>query len=156
MYNNMYAYNQQPNIDRINNQIAELQKMKEQIQQPITPTNLTQNFQIAPTNRETIRYANSLFDVQRENVIGDTPFFSKDMSVLWIKSLNNSIKTYELTEIMPKDDKDLMIENLQLQIKELREEVKNANANVKYTNDTIEDEKPTNVSNVRKSSTKQK
>ena len=38
----MYAYNQQPNIDRINNQIAELQKMKEQIQQPITPTNLTQ------------------------------------------------------------------------------------------------------------------
>ena len=46
MYNTPYSNNyNQLNLDRINNQIAELEKMKSQIsQQPIQPpTNLTQN-----------------------------------------------------------------------------------------------------------------
>ena len=34
------------------------------------------------------------------------------------------IKTYELTEIIPKDDKDIQIELLQTQIEELRKEMK--------------------------------
>ena len=60
MYNNPYMpYSQQPTLDRINAQMAELEKMKEQLQKPIPqPTNLTQNFQLAPTNREVIKYAN--------------------------------------------------------------------------------------------------
>ena len=129
MYNNPYTpniYNPQTSIDRINNQIAELERMKQQIpQQPVQqPTNLTQNFQIAPTNREVIRYANSLEEVQRDMVIGDTPYFSKDMSVVWVKNTKGEIKTYELNEIVAKDEKDLQISLLQSQIEELRKEVK--------------------------------
>ena len=158
MYNNPYmpTYNTQANIDRINSQIAELEKMKAQIPQAITPTNLTQNFQLAPSNKDVIRYANSIDEVQKDIVIGDTPYFSRDLSIVWIKNIKGEIRSFELNEIIAKDNKDLMIENLQLQIRELRKEIKNANANTEYVDDTVEDEKSANVSNARKSTTKQK
>lgn len=120
------SYTPQVSLDRINSQIAELEKMRNQMQQPIQPpTNLTQNFQIAPTNREVIRYASSIDEVQRDMVIGETPYFSKDMSVVWVKNTKGDIKTYELTEIIPKDEKDLIIENLQAQINELKGKIEN-------------------------------
>ena len=58
-------------------------------------------------------------------VIGDTPYFSKDMSVVWIKNIKGEIKTYELNEIVPKDEKDLQIEYLKSQIEELKGMIKN-------------------------------
>lgn len=133
MFNNPYmqnAYNPQASIDRINNQIAELEKMKAQIPQNIAqPTNLTQNFQLAPSSGS-LRYAESIEDVHNDFVIGDTPFFSKDMSVLWIKNTKGEIKTYELSEIIPKDEKDIQIELLTAQINELKGMIDN-DANVK-------------------------
>jgi len=153
MFNNPY-YSQQ--IDRINNQMADLERMKQQLQQPMQqPTNLTQNFQLAPSNRDVIKYANSMEEVQREMVIGDTPYFSKDMSILWIKNIKGEIKTYELNEIVVKDDKDLMINNLQLQIAELRKEIQNAKSNIDDVNEPDESEKPTDVSTNRKNAKKQ-
>jgi len=137
MYNNPYlsSYSPQPSIDRINAQINELQKMKENMQQPVqpAPTNLTQNFQLAPTNRDVIKYAASLEEVQRDMVIGDTPYFSKDMSVVWIKNTKGEIKTFELNEIIPKDDKDIKIEMLMAEIEKLKKDVIN-NERI-YTND---------------------
>ena len=123
MYNNPYvsAYSPQVSIDRINSQIAELEKMKTQMSQtPQPPTSLTQNFQIAPTNRDVIKYAGSIDEVQRDMVLGDTPYFSKDMSVVWVKNTKGDIKTYELNEIIPKDEKDLQIELLMAQIEDLK------------------------------------
>lgn len=157
MFNNQYLYNQQPNIDRINAQINELENMKKQIQQPVQPTNLTQNFQISPTNREVIKYANSMDDVQKEYIVGDTPYFSKDLSVVWIKSTNGNIKTYELTEIVPKDEKDIKIEYLQAQIEELKKGILNneSNANtIESITDTDKSKKSTSVSTVSKSNKK--
>ena len=145
MYGNPYIntnYNQQASIDRINAQMNELEKMKQQLQQPPQqPTNLTQNFQLAPQNRDVIKYAASIDEVQRESVIGDTPFFSKDMSIVWIKNTKGEIKTYELTEIIPKDEKDLKIEFLQAQIKELKKGMnKNESDTIttESTTDTVE------------------
>ncbi len=148
MYNNVYnPYSNQPNIDRINAQMQELEQMKQRLQQPTqVPTNLTQNFQIAPTNREIIRYATSMEEVQRDMVIGDTPYFSKDMSVVWIKNAKGEIKTYELTEIIPKDDKDLKIEVLQSQIQELRKELNNAKSNSSNDIEPSESKKSTSIS----------
>lgn len=124
MYNSPYvinAYNPQANLDRINTQMNELEKMKQQIQQSMQqPTNLTQNFQITPTNREVMRYANSLNEVERDMVIGDTPYFSRDMSVVWVKNTKGEIKTYELSEILPLDEKDIKIKYLQDQIDQLK------------------------------------
>ena len=158
MYNNPYmtnAYNPQPSLDRINAQINELEKMKTQIQQPMQqPTNLTQNFQLAPTNNHTVRYANTIEDVTKEQVFYDTPFFSKDMSVLWFKSAKGDIKSYELNEIVPKDSKDFEIEYLKSQIEELKGMIKNdanvtnANAEQDTTDTTGNDE--TNGATVEK------
>lgn len=159
MYNNPYMniYNPQANIDKINAQINELEKMRSQIQQPPVqqPTNLTQNFQLAPTNRDVIRYANSMEEVQRDMVIGDTPYFSKDMSVVWIKNTKGEIKTYELNEIVAKDEKDIKIEFLMAQIEELKKEMKNNESNDNI-NEPIENEKSSNVQTISKSSKNQK
>lgn len=165
MYNNPYmnyqqGFNQQSMNERIDNQIAQLQQMKEQMknQQPV-PTNLTQNFQIAPTHSGGMRYANSLDDVNREMVYADTPFFSKDMSVVWIKNNKNEIKTYELHEIVPKDEKDIKIDFLMAQIEELKKGMKNneSNSNVDNTiTESTKDEVTSDVSNVSKSTKKSK
>lgn len=157
MYNNPYinSYNPQVSVDRINSQIAELEKMKTQMQQPIqTPTNLTQNFQIAPTNRDVIKYATSIDEVQRDMVVGDTPYFSKDMSVVWIKNTKGDIKTYELNEIIPKDNKDLQIEYLQAQIEELKKGmIKNEPSN-EYVDESVEDEEPSSIQPTRRNKKK--
>lgn len=166
MYNNPYyqnAYNPQVSIDRINNQIADLEKMRQQLQQPPQqPQAITQNFQLAPNNNG-MRYVNTIDDVSKEIIYFDTPFFSKDMTVMWVKNAKGDIKSYELREIIPKDNKDLQIEYLQAQIEELKGRMDNervtTNANQqqisKYTKEydepigeQIENDKPSSVSKV--------
>ena len=155
MYNNPYInYNNQPNVERINNQIAELEKMRQQLQQPVVPTNLTQNFQIAPNNHETMKYANSMEEVTKYMVISDTPFFSKDMSVVWIKNTKGEIKTYELNEIVAKDDKDVKIELLMAQIEELKKGLKHNEQSITNIDEPSEDEEPSSISTNTKSSKK--
>lgn len=157
MFNNMYSsYNSQDNIERINNQINQLENMKKQLQQPIPPqpTNLTQNFQLAP-NREVIRYANNIDEVSKDIVTGDTPFFSRDMSVVWIKNTNGDIKTYELNEVILKDEKDMKIDFLMAQIQELKKGMERYEFRTN-ANGTNEDEKSTNVPEVPKSTKKSK
>jgi len=127
MYNNSYVRNygnQQNMYEQIDSQINQLQQMKEQIKNNQQPA-INQTFQLAPTNNHTIRYANTINDVIKESVYYDTPFFSKDMSVLWLKNIKGEIKTYELNEIMPKDEKDIQIEYLQSQIEELKGMINN-------------------------------
>ena len=148
MYNNYMSPQ-----ERIDMQIKELEKMRQNIPQMQQPTNLTQNFSMMP-QAPIIKYVNSLDDVKREMVMGETPYFSKDMSVVWIKNVKGDIKTYELNEIVPKDNKDLQIEYLQAQIEELRKEMKN----YERTNDidepiakSIEDEEPTSITTITKS-----
>lgn len=114
-------YNPQMYYSKIDNQIRELEAMKGQIPQPIT-----QNFQLAPVN--TLKMVDSIDEVEKTMVVGDTAFFSKDMSIVWIKGINN-IKSYELKEIIQKDEKDLKIEYLEAQIEELRRSINESNAN---------------------------
>lgn len=131
MYNNPYlqnysnTFNQQSMNERIDNQIAQLQQMKEQIKNQQHQPAINQTFQLAPTGANTIKYANTIDEVNREVVYGDTPFFSKDMKVVWIKNAKGEIKSYELVQIISKDDKDLQIEYLQTQIEELNRRLDN-------------------------------
>jgi hypothetical protein len=115
--------------DQIDYQINQLQQMKKQMETNQQQPAINQTFQLAPTNNHTVRYANTIDDVNKETVYYDTPFFSKDMSVMWFKKANGEIKPYELNEIIPKDNKDLQIEYLQTQIEELKGMIKN-DANV--------------------------
>ena len=121
MYNGYYS--PQASMDRINSQIAELERMKQQIQTP----SINQTFQLAPNVR--IKKDDSLEQVQKEIVSVDTPYFSKDMSVLWLKYASGDVKTYELKEIIEKDEKDLRIDFLMAQIEDLKKEVKDAKPN---------------------------
>ena len=165
MYGNPYmpqSFNRQEAVDRINAQMNELEKMKQQMQQaiqPQQPTNLTQNFQLAPQNRDVIKYASSIDEVNRDMVIGDTPYFSKDMSVVWIKNTKGEIKTYELTEIIPKDEKDLRIEYLEAQLEEIKKGMIKNESNAVVNEpvaDTIESKKSSSVSTISKSTKKSK
>jgi hypothetical protein len=169
MYNSPYfnTYSPQANIDRINSQIAELENMKKQMnQQSMQPTNLTQNFQLAPNNSNGMRFANSIDEVQKSVITMDTPFFSNDMSVLWIKNAKGEIKSYEINEIIPKDEKDMQIELLIAQVNELKgmiqnerinaNDIKSENATDTSTNDestgsTIKENKSTSISRISKS-----
>lgn len=150
MFNGQYipqrGYNQQNMYEQIDNQINQLNQMREQLknnanQQPA----INQTFQLAPSNH-TMKYANTIDDVNKEVVYYETPFFSKDMSVLWVKDTKGNIKTYELNEIVPKDEKDIQIEYLQSQIEELKgmivNEQSNSNVNAEQTatNTTTDDE----------------
>ena len=175
MFNNPYiqrGFNQQNMYEQIDNQINQLNHMKEQIKNNNQQPAINQTFQLAPTNNHTMRYANTIEDVNRETVYFDTPFFSKDMSVLWLKGVNGDIKTYELNEIIPKDAKDLQIEFLQSQIEELKGMIRSESSNANVSNDdaeqnatntttddksvgaTTKNVKPTNVQKVSRSKTK--
>ena len=150
MYNNPYVrtYNQQNMYDQIDNQINQLQQMREQMKNSANqqPTHLTQNFQLAPNNLGGLRYFNTIDEVGNEVVYNDTPFFSKDMSVLWLKNSKGDIKTYELKEIVPLDDKDMQIQYLQARIDKLEGMIKdeqpitNANAEQNATDTTTDDD----------------
>ena len=140
MYNNPY-YNNQINLERIDNQIKELENMRTQIQRGPQPA-INQTFQLAPTTQNIIRYASSIDEVKKEGIVGDTPFFSKDMSIVWIKSLRGEIRTYELNEIVPKDEKDMQIELLQSQINELRKEMRR---NEQFNKDAVSTETSTDT-----------
>ena len=157
MYSNSF-YNPQLSIDRINNQIAELEKIRNQIQQP-QATNLTQNFQITPTSHEGIKYANSMDEVSKYMVIGETPFFSNDMSVVWIKNAKGQIKTYELNEIVAKDDRDVKIEFLMAQIEDLKKGIKEYESKTiinEPTTKSVESKESTDVSEVSRTTKKSK
>ena len=170
MYNNPYMqnYNQQSLNDKIDSEIAKLQQMKNHnISQPA----INQTFQLAPTNNG-IRFVNDIEDVKKELAISETPFINKDYSILWIKNAKGEIRTFDLEEIIPKDEKDLIIEKMQLQIDKLSNQIKEMNVNEqhyaksydenryeyesKQFAEPIEDEKPTNVSNNRTSKSKSK
>ena len=159
MRNYIPGFNQQNIGEQIDYQINQLQQMKEQMknQQPA----INQTFQLAPTNH-TMRYANTIDDVSRETVYFDTPFFSKDMSVVWIKSVKGDIKTYELNEIIPKDEKDMQIDLLIAQIEELKgmmsNEQPNTNADAEQvsTSTTTDDETDGNTIKKNKPSSIQK
>ena len=126
-------YNPQLYYSKIDNQIRELEAMKGQIPQPIT-----QNFQFSGNG---IHYVDSIDEVEKTYIVNDTPFFSKDLSIVWIKSSSGNIRSYELKEIIQKDEKDLKIEYLQAQIDELKKGQENepkTNTNESTTESTKE------------------
>ena len=159
MFNNQYARGymqpgyEQNVYDQIDNQIRQLQQMKDQIKQQ--PTAINQTFQLAPSNNHSMKFANTIDEVNKEVVYSDTPYFAKDMSVLWVKKATGETKTYELKELVYQDEKDAKIEFLMAKINKLendlkaKEEVYNAKSHNEYVDEQLEDEKPSSIPTVR-------
>lgn len=117
MYNNPYMqYNPIPNIDR---QIEELQNMKARYTQPqVTNVINTQN---TSSSDFEARYLNENEKVDEIIIQKRTAFISIKNKELTIKEINGDITTYGL--IIPKDEKDIKIENLENKIKELEAKI---------------------------------
>lgn len=119
-YNNqMYMQDLQGLRDRIDRQM----QMANQNQPQTTP--ITQNFQLAPTQNNGIKYVSSIEDVKKELVFADTLFVNKEYTLLWVKNTSGEVKTYELREMIVKDEKDLKIEELEAKIDKLIKEKEN-------------------------------
>lgn len=136
--NNPYFY-QQPSVQRIDNQIRELENLKTQFQSLPQQQPITQNFQLAPSQSNNIKYMNSVEDVKNELVFTDTLFINKEHTKLWLKNSLGDIKSFEIKEIIEKDEKDLKIDELMAKINQLESEMKksepssNDDANVDAT-----------------------
>lgn len=119
--------------------------------QPVPQQPITQNFQLSPTHTG-MRFVNSIDDVRKELVYFETPYFSRDMSVMWIKNVRGEIIPYEIKRIVIKDEKDMQMEKMQKEIEELKEKL-NEKPNDESSNsngdEPIKNEKSTNVSNVK-------
>ena len=159
MYGNPY-YNQQNYQQDLQNIIANAQNRLNQLnnqtmQQPQAQTPITQNFQIAPTQKGGgLNFANNIEEVKKELVFGDTLFLSNDYTLLWLKNASGLIKTYQLIEIPQLDEKDLKINALMAEIEELKKEKDNYEStkyDVTNVNESIKGSKSTNVSDDKSS-----
>lgn len=105
------------------NKIAELERQKMQaLYTP--PTILNQTIQAGPQSNG-IKYAENIDEVNREMVFADTLFINKGFTNLWFKNPRGEVKTYLLEEFIPKDEKDIKIENLEKQLNDLKKEITN-------------------------------
>jgi len=158
--NNPYIqnYNQQSLNEKIDNEISRLQQMKNH---NITQPAINQTFQLAPQSNG-IKFVNNIDDVKKEFTIADTPFINTNYSTLWIKNAKGEIRTFNIEEIKPKDEKDLIIEDLKKQLDEMKGKMRNEQQYYKTSNEyeskqfdeSIEDKTTSNVPNVRTSKQK--
>lgn len=135
MFNPMLQYEQSLKsiIDQANGQLNQLHTSP-----------ITQNFQLSPINN--FRIVNALEDVEKEMVLNDTYFLGKELNDFWIKNSRGDIRTFELKEIIPKTDKDILIEKLQKEIEEMK-------ANATTTNESTPEKQSKDVSSVSASQT---
>ena len=131
--------------EKIDRQMQQMQQLNQnQMQQQPTPTNLTQNFQLAPnpTNNELeSKYANNIDEVRNTFVMKTGVFLNKDFTSMWVKTTDGNIKTFKLEEIVEIDEKDKEIIMLKRQIEEMKGMINYANkSDVDNTNDDGADE----------------
>ena len=150
-YMNPYinTYNQQPmnNMQQINNYdeyLRYLEKEKDRIEkskeqyinrfQQQQPT-LNQTIQVTPTPSQSIglKHVKGIGDVNSELVMFETSFVLDDYSTLFIKNAKGEVRTFMMEEIIPKDEKDEIIEQLRLENQELKGMIRNESTNA--TND---------------------
>ena len=111
--------------EKIDRQMQQMQQLNQnQMQQQPTPTNLTQNFQLAPNpvnNELESKYANNIDEVKNTFVMKTGVFLNKDFTSMWVKTTDGNIKTYELNEVIQQDPKDVEINNLKQELQKMRE-----------------------------------
>lgn len=123
--NNQFFMNDlQAMRDKIDRQMQQIQMQQQQQQSMQQPTNLTQNFQLAPNNTNNndleSKYANNIEEVKNTLVIKTGIFTTKDFSTIWIKDVTGKIRTFKTEEIVEMDEKDKEIYMLKRQVEELK------------------------------------
>ena len=157
--NQFYMQDLQNMREKIDRQMQQVQQMNQnQMQQQPTPTNLTQNFQLAPnpTNNDLeSKYVNNIDEVKGIFVMKTGVFLNKELNTLWIKNTNGDIRTFELNELVEVDPKDREIAMLKQEIEKMKEMVSNeSNGNSTIIDEPNESKTTTKLSSRSKSNTK--
>lgn len=142
--------------EKIDRQMQQMQQLNQnQMQQQPTPTNLTQNFQLAPnpTNNELeSKYANNIDEVRNTFVMKTGVFLNKELNTLWIKNTNGDIRTFELNELVEIDPKDREIALLKQELEKMKEMISNESNGNNTDNDGADESKKSARIPVRKQS----
>lgn len=121
---NNYLNELQQMRERIDKQIQQSQQQQPQVMPNTQPTNLTQNFQLAPQTNSTSelesRYAENIDEVKNTFVMKTGIFITKDYSTMWIKDVSGNITTFKTEEIKQLDEKDIEIENLKMELENMK------------------------------------
>ena len=95
MYGAPYYYNNtQANIDKIDNQIRELENLRNHLQKP--QPSINQTFRLAPASQSGIKFVDDIDEVNKELVFVDTLFVDKKFTTMWYKNVKGEVKEYEL------------------------------------------------------------
>lgn len=145
--------------EKIDRQMQQMQQFNQnQMQQQPVPTNLTQNFQLAPNsnnNELESKYVNNIDEVKGIFVMKTGVFLNKELNTLWIKNTNGDIRTFELSEIIQTDPKDVEINNLRQELQRMKEMISNeSNGNSTDFNEPNESKNATKLSSRSKSNAK--
>lgn len=138
--NNFSPYNQnsiqqlEQMRDQLDARIQTAQQQQQQSQQqpmiPNQPTNLTQNFQLAPSTSSNgdlqCQYADNIDEVKNTFVMKNAIFVTKDLSTMWQKDVSGNIRTFKTEEIIPRDEKDMQIQALQEELNNMKVLMANA------------------------------
>lgn len=142
--------------EKIDRQMQQMQQLNQnQMQQQPTPTNLTQNFQLAPnpTNNELeSKYANNIDEVRNTFVMKTGVFLNKELNTLWIKNTNGDIRTFELNELVEIDPKNREIALLKQELEKMKEMISNESNGNNTDNDGADESKKSARIPVRKQS----
>ncbi len=128
MQNMQDLQNMREKIDRQMQQMQQLNQNQMQ-QQPQIPQ-VNQTFQLAPNpsnNELESKYVNNIDEVKGIFVMKTGVFLNKELNTLWIKNTNGDIRTFELSEIIPQDPKDIEINNLKKELQRMREMINYGN-----------------------------
>lgn len=157
-YNSQFYMQDLQNMrDRIDNQMRQIQQQQNQIPQQV-PTNLTQNFQIAPqqniANELEVKYANNIDEVKNTFVMKTGVFVTKDFSTLWVKDVSGNVRTFRTEEVVELDEKDKEIMYLKKQIEEMKGMMYSAESNTTNVDEPISESKSTRVQTNRRTNAK--
>lgn len=154
--NQYYMQSLEDMRNRIDNQIRQYQQNQMQMQQPIPQ--VTQNFQLAPTQNNNdleAKYANNIDEVKNTFVIKTGIFLNKDYSTFWIKDVSGNIRTFKTEEIIEVDERDKEIMALKQQLQDMKELIANErNADNSNINEQFESKSTTKLSNRKQSNAK--
>ena len=119
----MFPYNQTAYEQNLENIIQQATSQLQQLRNRPVPTNLTQNFQITPqvnSNELQSAYANNIDEVKNIFMAKNGFFVNKELNTLWFKNTEGKIRTFTLSEVIEKDEKDIEIENLKKQFESIK------------------------------------
>ena len=129
MQNMQDLQNMREKIDRQMQQMQQFNQNQMQ-QQPIPQPQpqIHQSFQLAPNpnnNELESKYVNNIDEVKGIFVMKTGVFLNKELNTLWIKNTNGDIRTFELSEIIQTDPKDVEINNLRQELQRMKEMISN-------------------------------